>query len=250
MGAGVSCIWRHPIKGLGCETVQSTFLTAGETLPFDRIWAVVQEGAALDPQAPEWVSKKAFNQGAKSQAFMAIRSTFDEGTGRITLTHPQLSPVTLNPDTEAQALIDWVAPLVAPDLPRPVAIAKLTGNSFTDQSAPYISIIANASLAALSDYAGQELEQERFRANIWLDGLDAWAEFDLIGRDIRIGGATLRVEARIGRCIATTANPATGIPDVQTLALLRKHQGHRDLGVFARVIDSGPLALNDSMEVL
>lgn len=250
MSGTVSDIWRHPIKGLGCETVARTPLTAGETLPFDRIWAVIQDASPFDPAAPAWVPKKAFNQGAKTQAFMAIRSAFDETSGQITLSHPDLADITLNPDTDAAALVAWVTPLVPANLPQPAGIAKLQGRSFTDQEAPYISIIGNASLAALSGVAGQTLEQERFRANIWLDGLEPWAEFELIGKDIRIGTATLRVEARIGRCIATTANPATGVADVETLALLRQNWGHRDLGIFARVIEGGEVALNDTLEVL
>ncbi len=248
--ASVTHIWRHPVKALGCEAVERATLTTGRTMPFDRVWAILQQGGAFDPAAPAWTSKKAFNQGAKTQAFMAIRCAFDEAANRITLTHPERPDITLDPDAEAQALLDWITPLVPAELPQPAGIAKLEGNSLTDQEAPYISIIANASLAALSDMAGKPLEQERFRANIWLDGLAPWEEFDWIGKDIRIGTATLRVEARIGRCIATTANPATGIPDVDTLALLRKNCGHRDLGVFARVIDGGTVALNDTMEVL
>ena len=58
---------------------------------------------------------------------------------------------------------------------------------------------------------------ERFRGNVWLDGLEPWAEFDLVGRDIRVGAATLRVRERITRCKATTVNPETGRIDADTL---------------------------------
>ena len=40
------------------------------------------------------------------------------------------------------------------------------------------------------------LAMERFRGNVWLDGLAPFAEFDLVGRDLRVGGATLRVRER------------------------------------------------------
>ncbi len=248
--ARVTHIWRHPVKALGREAVERAVLTKDRTMPFDRVWAIIQEGSDFDPANPAWVSKKAFNQGAKTQSFMAIRCAFDDTSGQITLTHPERPEITLNPDTDAEALVAWIKPLVPADLPQPVGVAKLEGNSLTDQEAPYISVIGTASLAALSAAAGKPLEQERFRANIWLDGLEPWAEFDWIGKDIRIGTATLRVEARTGRCIATTADPNTGVPDVETLAVLRKNWGHRDLGVFARVIKSGEVALNDTMEVL
>jgi len=244
----VSNIWRHPVKGLGCEAVVQTALVAGETMPMDRVWAVMQAGAAFDVAHPVWATKKAFNQGAKSPSLMAVRASCDGDT--ITFTHPERPDLSVNPDLDPQALLDWVAPLIQPELPQPVEIAKLEGNGFSDQENPYISIIAKASLAELSKVAGRDLEQERFRANIWLDGVEPWQEFDWIGRNIRIGSTVLRVEARIGRCVATMANPANGVPDVDTLALLRQNWGHRDLGVFARVLKNGTVSLGDPMEVL
>ena len=107
-----------------------------------------------------------------------------------------------------------------------------------------------ASLAALAQAAGQSLQQERFRANIWLDGLAAWEEQSWIDKTIRIGGATLRVDAPIGRCVATTASSDTGKVDVDTLAILRENWGHRDLGIFAEVISGGKVRLTDKVEVL
>lgn len=250
MAGSVTHIWRHPIKAVGCEALKNVTLQKGCTVPWDRVWAVVHEASKFDVDAPEWMSKSAFNQGAKTPALMAIKSTFDEETGQITLRHLDLKTLVVNPDTGAEKLVAWVAQLVPETRAQPVGIAKVSGCSLTDQKHPYVSIIGTESLAALEAAAGGTLEQERFRANFWVNGIAPWQEFDWIGKDIQIGNATLRVEERIGRCVATTASPLSGKIDIDTLTVLESNFGHKDLGVFARVIKGGSIAINDTLKVL
>jgi uncharacterized protein len=89
---------------------------------------------------------------------------------------------------------------------------------------------------------GQPLSMHRFRGNIWVDGWAPWSELDLIGQEITIGTARLRVEEPIGRCRATGANPETGVQDADTMGALEAGYGHTDFGVFARVIEGGTSA--------
>lgn len=250
MTGSVTNIWRHPIKGIGVEAIDRVTLDTGRTMPWDRVWAVMHEASKFNASAPEWMSKNSFNQGAKSPAFMAVKAVVNEGTGQIKLAHPDLTELTVNPDDDAAALVAWIKPIVPENRAQPVGVAKVEGRGMTDQSNPYISIIGKASLAALEQASGQSLQQERFRANIWLDGLDAWEEQSWVGKTIRIGGATLRVDAPIGRCVATTASSDTGKVDVDTLAILRENWGHKDFGVFAEVISGGEVRLTDKVEVL
>jgi uncharacterized protein YcbX len=102
-----------------------------------------------------------------------------------------------------------------------------------------------ASNRALGQRLGRELSIHRWRGNIWLDGLAPWQEFELIGREIALGGAVLRVECRITRCRATMANPATGHFDADTLGAL-DGLGHQDFGVYARVVQGGRVAPGDA----
>jgi hypothetical protein len=68
-----------------------------------------------------------------------------------------------------------------------------------------------------------------------------------LDRDIRIGGAVVRVRERTDRCLATTANPETGRRDADTLAAL-KSWGHQDFSVRAEVIEGGLVAVGDLVE--
>lgn len=236
-------ICRHPIKGHGRETLASVRLLAGECLPWDRHWAVAHEAAKLEPG---WNPCVNFARGAKAPALMAITSTLDEATATVTLQHPAQGTICFRPDDPADLprFLDWVRPLNPENRAQPVQIVS-AGRGITDSDFPSVAILSTTSLADLSMRMGQDLSLHRWRGNLWLDGAEPWAEFGWIGRQIRIGEAVLRIDERITRCNATKVNPETGMPDADTLSALEAAFGHQDFGVYATVIESGPIAIGD-----
>ncbi len=247
MAARVSHLWRHPIKGHGYEALERSVLAPGSTMPGDRVWAIGHEAARIDPSAGDWAPCANFSRGAKSPQLMAIRGRLDDGTGQVTLEHPQRPTLTVDPDDagDAARLVEWVQPISDPDRARPAFVTRAPGRGMTDSDFPSIAILNGASLAALSQRIGRPLAKERFRGNIWLDGLAPWEEFEWIGRDIRIGAAVLGVRERITRCKATTVDPRTGRVDADTLGALESGWGHQDFGVYAEVIVGGAVAIGD-----
>lgn len=244
----VAAIWRHPVKAHGVEPLESVELAAGRTMPWDRIWAIAHDSAKVMPGSDNWAHCANFSRGAKSPRLMAIRARVDEASGRIHLSHPDAPDLDVNPDDPegARALVSWAAALADPDRPAPAFVVR-ADRGMTDSDYPTLSVLNRASLAALSERVGRPLAEERFRANLWLEGLEAFGEFDLVGRDLRVGGATLRVTERITRCKATTVDPATGIPDTDTLGALRAGWGHQDFGVYVTVTESGTVSNGDAV---
>jgi MOSC domain-containing protein len=244
--ARVSHLWRHPIKGHGVEPVTAVTLAAGAAIPWDRVWAIAHEAARAAPGSTAWVPCANFSRGAKSPELMAIRARVDEAAGTVTLTHPRRDHLTVNPDLPADAgrLLAWVAPLADPGRARPAFVLR-ADRGMTDSDFPSISILNRASLAALGDRLGRPLAMERFRGNVWLDGLAPFAEFDLVGGELRLGGALLSVRERITRCTATTVDPETGVSDADTLGALDAGWGHQDFGVYAEVLEGGRVAVGD-----
>jgi len=120
----------------------------------------------------------------------------------------------------------------------------------TDSSQPTVSIMNTASHAAVEGFLGGPLQKERWRGNIWLDGLPPWAEWDWGDQEVKIGSAVLKIHKRIVRCSHTTANTTTGQRDTDTLGALRNGFGHEDFGVNAIVTRTGDVALGDTCEVL
>jgi uncharacterized protein YcbX len=241
-------ICRHPIKGHGREDLASVRLLAGECLPWDRHWAVAHEAAQIQDG---WNPCVNFARGAKAPALMAITSQLDEASGVVTLAHPDRGEISFDPDAaqDLPRFLDWVRPLNPQGRAQPVQIVS-AGRGMTDSDFPSISVLSTASLADLSVRMGQDLSPHRFRGNLWLDGAEPWAEFGWIGRTLRIGGAVLRLEERITRCKATTVDPETGLVAGDTLGALDRAFGHQDFGVYAVVIEGGPIAVGDEWSLI
>ncbi|TCS61974.1 hypothetical protein EDD52_110149 [Primorskyibacter sedentarius] len=243
----VAQIWRHPIKAHGCEELTHVSLSEGQTLPWDRTWAVAHEASKAD--GSDWVPCANFSRGAKAPGLMAIRAKFDETTKTLTLTHPDLAELRFRPDDEGDKLIAWTRPLMPEDRAASARVIAAPERGMTDTDYPSVSIGNLATLRAVEEKLGQPLDVRRWRMNLWLDGLAPWQEFDWVGKEIRIGGARLRISEPVTRCLATTANPETGIRDADTLGAL-KSWGHTDMGVYGEVTASGDIAIGDNLETV
>jgi uncharacterized protein YcbX len=243
----VTALWRHPIKSHGREALERVTLTQGTSMPFDRLWAIAHDASKAD--GTEWAACQNFSIGSKSPALMAITASLDEATQTITLRHPDTSDLTVQPDTQSKILLDWVRPLADPKRPQPAQVFKLEDRGFTDTPFASVSLCNRASHSAVETIANAPLQPERWRGNIWFDGAAAWEEFDWIGRELRLGSVRLKIEERIQRCKATTANTDTGLRDIDTLKALNTLD-HQHFGIYASVIKTGEVALGDQLELI
>ena len=250
--ATVASLWRHPIKSHGREALESVTLTKGRTFPWDRHWAVTHGKTKFSAADPGWVSCRNFMIGTVLPRLAGLWATLDEATVTITLRHDHLGQITFRPDDpgDVTRFLEWVAPLSAETSLAPTALVSAGDRGMTDSDYPSVSIMSKASHAAVSARLGGNLEQERWRGNIWLDGLSPWEEFEWIGKRVRIGDATLEIREPIERCKHTTANPRTGERDADTLGVLNDTFGHQNFGVYATVVETGALSVGDSAKVL
>lgn len=244
----VAQLWRHPIKSHGREALDSVTLTAGQTMPWDRHWAVTHDATKF--MAGSWAACPNFMIGTRTPGLAGLWAALDEATCTVTLRHQSLGTVTFCPDDPAgqAAFLAWISPLCPQDRARPVAVVK-GPMGMTDTAFPSISIMNTASHQAVADAAKVPVEPERWRGNIWLDGLDPWAEHGWIGQNLTIGPVVLAVREPIGRCLHTAANPVTGVRDVDTLGTLERSFGHKNFGVYAEVVTGGTIRLGDGAEV-
>ncbi|WP_439137088.1 MOSC domain-containing protein [Roseicyclus sp.] len=237
-------IWRHPIKGVGAEPLANVGLQPDRPLPRDRAWAVLEEGGEA---AEGWRSCRNFIRGAKAATLMAVRARCDGDA--IHLSHPDRPDLTITPgdDMAGPSLIAWLKPIYPTDRRAPAALVKSPASGMSDAPYASVAVLNLASLRALSQKLGQELDPRRFRGNLWLDGLAPWEEFDLVGKRLRIAEAELEVIEPITRCRATEANPETGKRDAATLAALEDGWGHTDFGIYAMVRRAGRVATGDKV---
>jgi uncharacterized protein YcbX len=181
---------------------------------------------------------------------MAIRLELSEDEGRVTLTHPDRPPLTFYPERNSALFLEWVASLVPKDRSKPARIVSAKERGMTDTPEPSISLNSATSHRMVEQRVGRELSPLRWRGNFWIEGLAPFEEFEWVGRHLRIGNAEFEVVSRIQRCLATTSNPETGVRDADTLGALEDGWGHRNFGVYAVALTSGPVVLGDTVEVL
>ena len=125
--------------------------------------------------------------------------------------------------------------------------------SFAD-SMPVL-ITNRASLDGLNSHLPEAVTMDRFRANIVIEGFDAYAE-DLFAQ-IKIGDVIFDVTKGCGRCKIITLDPQTGEagnPDSNPLKILaeqrRGYKGKAYFGVTAIPRSVGTIKAGDTVEVL
>jgi uncharacterized protein YcbX len=79
----------------------------------------------------------------------------------------------------------------------------------SDQLRPLISLINLASVRDINRIMGVKTHSIRFRGNINFECSYPWLESGWVGRTLRLGAASLKVVAPVGRCVATHINPKT-----------------------------------------
>src|SRR5688572_1584199 len=83
--ASVAALYRYPVKGLTPEPLESVELRPGETLPFDRVYAIENGPGRFDRDAPRHLPKTAFLMLMRDERLATLRSAFDDATQTLTI---------------------------------------------------------------------------------------------------------------------------------------------------------------------
>jgi uncharacterized protein YcbX len=187
-----------------------------------------------------------------------LKTRFDDATGVLSISLPSgeaFSASPLTPEGQAELTRFFTAYLGAearfgPE-GKPPTFFHFEDHSFCDHKTQVISLIGLGSLGALESAAGAPRDKRRFRANIYIDNIAPWEEFNWLGKTIQIGpDVTAIVQERIDRCGATTVNPDTAERDANPVQELKRNFGHIELGIFAEVLTQGTIKPGDAITVL
>src|SRR5690348_8447497 len=243
-----------PVKALGLVHPEDVVLEHGGVAGNRRFWLRDEEGALY--------------AGKRDGSMMQIRPEWDEESRRLALTFPDGARV--------EGVVELGEPVdaVLYRKPRPSrrvigpwqdAISEFVGRPlellWADDGAVdrtfwpgggTVSLVSRASLERLREEAGleEEIDARRFRMLFEIDGVEAHEEDSWIGAEVRVGEATLVLNGDVGRCVVTTRNPDTGVPDVPTLATLAayRREGRTEplpLGVYGSVLVPGCVRIGD-----
>jgi hypothetical protein len=245
----ISAIYRYPVKGLSPQRLERVALLPGATLPADRLYAIENGPSGFDPAAPAYFPKIRFLMLMRNERLAGLRTGFDEA-GHILTIHwegREAAHGDLRTPQGRLAIEAFFRRFMPNDLRGPPKVLSGGGHSFSDVAKKVVSIINLASVAAVENAAGAPINPLRFRGNVHAAGWPAWHEFELLGRELNIGKARLKVVKRIQRCAATEVDPDTGIRDLPIPRTLVDSFGHADCGIYAEVIAGGDIAAGDAI---
>jgi hypothetical protein len=241
----IASIYRYPVKGLSPEPLSRVGVVAGETLPFDRAWAIENGPSKFDPAAPKHLPKIAFLMLMRNERLAALHTTFSEAARTLTIRKDGkiAAEGCLDTTDGRRALEAFFDAYAADELRGPARIVSAPGHAFTDTASKCLSLINLATVRDIAQTLGVPVHPLRFRGNLYVEGLPAWAEFDdWLGKTIRAGEVTFEAYGRIDRCAATNVNPETAERDLTLPVSLLQTYGHPDCGVYLRVVKGGQLS--------
>lgn len=250
MTARIAKIYRYPVKGLSPDPLERASLTSGRTLAGDRRFALALASTRFDGRTAQWQPKSSFLMLAKHEKLAALDTRFDDTGTELTVfrNNRQVARGKLTDPVGRAIIEDFFAAYMGADTHGKPHLADAGEDiNFTDQKDALISIINLASIRDLERIVGTELDPERFRANVYVDGIDPWSEFSWVGQNIATGDALLSVVDKTNRCGAINVNPKDGARDQNLVKALQAGFGHVQMGIFASVTTAGSLAIGETV---
>jgi len=251
--ASIASLYRYPVKGLTPERLEVVELTEGGYFPGDRLFAIENGPSGFLPEAPAFQPKIKFLMLMRNERLAALRTRYDDVTGELILEQDGAEAARGNLHTpEGREAIEAFFQRYSRYELRgaPKVLQAPAGFRFVDTTRGYVSLINLASCRALGEMIGRPVDPLRFRANLYLEGMEPWEEFDLVGQVVEIGNhVRLKVTERITRCAATNVDPASARRDMDVPGTLLRSFGHIDCGIFAEVLEGGLIAEGDSVRI-
>jgi uncharacterized protein YcbX len=247
--ATVSHLRASPVKGLN-QTERPELTLVPEGIDEDRRFVIVEDGKAL--------------YGANLAAIAGATAAWDAAAGTLTITFADGEAVTGEVTTGASLTAYAYARREVPGAivhgPWADALSARTGKTLTLIQTPIgrgspgaITLIGEASVERVAAELGvPALGPRRFKMSIEVTGTGEYEEDTWSGRDVRIGGAVVRVGGQVPRCVLMTRDPDTQRNDYPVLKAILAHRapmagGEPPLGVYATVVEPGVIRVGDTV---
>jgi uncharacterized protein YcbX len=247
----ITHLYRYPIKGLNPEILQRVSLQAGKEISLDRRFALAHKTTEFDPHAPQHLHKTRFLMQMKNERLAALNAVYDDNTDilQIFKDNKLFAKGNLQTTQGRQTIENFFADYFSDEIHDTPKLIEAPGHTFSDVNAKVLSCINLATVRELEKVLGTIVHSLRFRANVYFDDAQPWAELDWVDKKLMLGTAKVRVLKLTERCAATNVNPHTAKRDLKIPQALLKTYGHRHLGIYVQVIENGKVAVGDKLQV-
>jgi len=259
MSISISSINYCPVKSISFQSIKSCEILKNIGIVGDRIFAFSK---GLDFNQAQLFEKKLEERRGKWNKILTLKNSpslnkynFLFDNDKLTLTQNNKKILTINIDetSEYELLSNKILELES-SLQKPIYLMKNKDIPFFDTSISNktilnhsISLINTKSVEDFQNKTNQEIETQRFRGNIFVDGVDAWEERNWIGKIIKINNISFKVEKNIPRCVAINLKPNSDDNSLNLLQSLKKTYNHFDMGIYLTALDDGLINIGDNI---
>ena len=243
-----------PVKSVSFQSIEKSNIKKNLGMTNDRIFAFSR---GIDSNKSKLLEKDP-NQ-RKLNNFLTLKNSpalnkynFFYKNEKLTLTYQEKELVTISPDNEEERLLltNKLTELET-SLIKPITLLKNKDFPFydTSHSNKIFNSMSLINLKSVDDFESkinQKVEFERFRANFYVEGIDAWEERNWIGKIIKINNVSFKVEKNIPRCVAINLKPKTDTT-INLLKSLKDQYNHFDMGIYLTALDDGDINVGDKV---
>ena len=261
MSATISSINYCPVKSISFQTIKSCEIRKNIGIVGDRIFAFSK---GLDLNQAQLFEKKLEERRGKWNKILTLKNSpslnkynFIFDNNKLTLIENSNEILTIKSDetSEYQLLSNKILELEN-SIQKPIFLMKNKNIPFFDTSISKktvlthsVSLINIKSIEDFKNKTNQEFEIQRFRGNIYVDGIEAWEERNWIGKIIKINNISFKVEKNIPRCVAINLKPKTDDDSLNLLQSLKKTFNHFDMGIYLTALNSGKINTGDLVSI-
>ena len=259
MSISISSINYCPVKSVSFQTIKSCKIKKSIGIVGDRIFAFSK---GLDLNQAKLFEKKLEERRGKWNKILTLKNSpslnkynFLFDNNQLTLTQNNNEILTINSDEiDKYELISNKILELESSLQKPLFLLKNKDIPFYDTSISNktvlthsISLLNNKSIEDFKKKTNQEIETQRFRGNLCVDGIEPWEERSWIGKIIKINNISFKVEKNIPRCVAINLKPNSDDNSLNLLQSLKKNYNHFDMGVYLTALDDGLINIGDNV---
>ena len=247
-----------PVKSLSFQSINSCQIKKNLGMPNDRIFAFSR---GIDYEKAKTIEKNPKER--KLNNFLTLKNSpvlnkynFSYNGNKLTLIldGEEIISISADDQNEKSSLSKKLFELES-TLINPIILLKNTEYPFYDTSHSNnvfnsISLINLNSIKDFENKIDKDVEFQRFRGNIYIDGISAWDERNWINKIIKINNTSFKVEKNIPRCVAINLKPKTDDNSLNLLNSLKKTYNHFDMGVYLTALDDGKINVGDKIELI
>ena len=247
-----------PVKSLSFQSINSCQIKKNLGMPNDRIFAfsrgVDSEKAKIIEKNPKERKLNNFLTLKNSPVLNKYNFSYDGNKLKLILDDEEIISISAD-DQNEQTLLSKKLLKLESTLASPIILLKNNDYPFYDTSHSNnvfnsISLINLNSIKDFENKIDKDVEFQRFRGNIYIDGISAWDERNWINKIIKINNTSFKVEKNIPRCVAINLKPKTDDNSLNLLNSLKKTYNHFDMGVYLTALDDGKINVGDKIELI